>query len=151
MILQTDKNLGPCAMNREDLIRQCATQHLSNEKHYERIDESTAQQHVNKNVKTFLNCMKEPSLKLPLEDWKFLHQADNNITCIFEFYYMPKAHKNKTPTPLWPVTSIVNTKLCCPGKWVTKVLKDATTKVSTYIKDTEHLFFFIKIGKVDKN
>ena len=39
-----------------------------------------------------------------------------------------------------------------PVKWITKILKDTTTKVLTYIKDAEHILFFInKIGKFDKN
>ena len=65
---------------------------------------------------------------------------------------MPKVHKNKTPTPLRPVMSTVNTKLCYLSKWVTKVLKDETTKVSTYTKDTEYLIYFInQINIVEKN
>ena len=30
----------------------------------------------------FLNYIKEPSLKLPLEDYKYLHNLNNNITGI---------------------------------------------------------------------
>ena len=48
--------------------------------------------------------------------------------------------------------STVNTKLCWLGKCVTKILKDATTKVLTYTKDTEHLMPFInEIDIVEKN
>ena len=65
---------------------------------------------------------------------------------------MLKVHKNKTPTPPRPVTSTVNAKLCCLGKWLTKVLKDATTKVSNYTKDTEHLTCFInQTNIIEKN
>ena len=62
--------------------------------------------------------MKEPSLKLPLEDCNYLHQANNNITGISAFYCMPKAHKNETPTPLRLVTSTVSAELCFLGKLV---------------------------------
>ena len=71
--------MGPCAMKREDCINKCTIQCLSNEKHYERIDESTAQKQMNKRMDEFLNYMKEPSLKLHYEDYKRLHQANNNI------------------------------------------------------------------------
>ena len=64
---------------------------------------------------------------------------------------MQKVHTNKIPTQLRSVTWTVNTKLCYLVKWVTKVLKDTTTKLSTYINHTEHLMFFVnKIVKVNK-
>ena len=57
-------------MNRENYIEQCIAQNLSNGMYYERIDESTAQEHMNKSMNAFLNYVKEPNLKLPLEDQK---------------------------------------------------------------------------------
>ena len=57
-ILQTEKILGPYAMNRENVIEQCVAQHLSNEKYYKRIDESKAQEHTNKSMNEFLNYVK---------------------------------------------------------------------------------------------
>ena len=110
-ILQTDKKLGPCAIHRENYIEQCMSQCLSNKKYYERIDESTVQEHMNISMNEFLNLMKETNLKLPLEDQKYLNHANNNIAGIYAFYCMPKIHKNKTPTSLRPVTATVNTKL----------------------------------------
>ena len=99
-------------MNREDYIRQYAKKYLSNEKYYEIIDESTAQEHMNKSMNKFLNYIKEPSLKLPLEDYKHLHNSNNNITCISTLSTAcQKLRKNKTTTPLLPVTSTVNIKL----------------------------------------
>ena len=68
IILQTNKNLGPCVMNREYYIRQYVTHHVSNEKCYEIIDESTAQERMNKSMNDFLHCIKESSLKLHIED-----------------------------------------------------------------------------------
>ena len=72
-------------MNKEYYIRQCETQHVSNDKCYEIIDESTAQEHINKSMNGFLNCIKESSLKLPIEDHTYLHQANNNVTDISAF------------------------------------------------------------------
>ena len=64
---------------------------------------------------------------------------------------MPKVHKNKIQIQLRSVISTVNTKLCYLVKWVTKVLKDATTKSSTCVKHTVHLMLFVnKIVKVNK-
>ena len=59
VILQTDKNLGPCAMNRKNYIEQRIAKHLSNEKYYEIIDESTAQEYMNKSMNEFLNYVKK--------------------------------------------------------------------------------------------
>ena len=64
---------------------------------------------------------------------------------------MPKVHKNKIQTQIRSITWTVNTKLCYLVKWVTKFLKDTTTKSSTRINHTEHLMFFVnKIVKVNK-
>ena len=91
-------------------------QNISNEKHYERIDESAAQEHMNNSMNEFLNCMKEPSLKLTYEDYEHLQQSNNNIKGISASCCMPKVHKNKTPTQLRQVMSTVNTKSHFLGK-----------------------------------
>ena len=46
-------------MNRENYIEQRIAQHLSNEKYYEIIDESTAQEYMNKSMNEFLNYVKK--------------------------------------------------------------------------------------------
>ena len=59
----------------------------------------------------FLNCAKEPSLKIPIEDCKHLHRVNINVTGVSAFYCMPKVHKNETATPLRLVTITTITKL----------------------------------------
>ena len=76
VVLQTDKNLGRCVMSRENFINQCIAHNLSNEKYYERIDENAAQEHTIRITDEFLDYVKNPSLKLPCEDFKCLNQEN---------------------------------------------------------------------------
>ena len=70
-------------MTREDCINQWIVCHLSKEKHDEMINESIAQEQMNKSMNEFLNRIKKPILKLPHEDYEYLHRANSNITCIY--------------------------------------------------------------------
>ena len=125
-------------------------QHLSKAQFYEQIDEHVEQEYMNSSMNEFLDRIKEDDLKLFHEDCKQLNQKNSKIEGIFAFYCMLKVHKNKTPTPLQPFMSTVKTKLHCLGKFITKFMKDVTTKVSTFTKDTDHLMSFInKLGTID--
>ena len=71
---------------------------------------------------------------------------------ISTFYCLPKLHKNKTPAPLRPVISTVNTNMYYLGKRSTKILKRAAIQVSACIKDSEDLIKHLKsLGKIEKN
>ena len=79
VILYADRNLGPFVMSSEWYIHQRMAQHLSNEKHYEMIDESVSQECMDKRMGEFLHCIKHPNLKLQCECFKHLHQENENI------------------------------------------------------------------------
>ena len=107
---------------------------------------------MNESTNEFLKHAKQSNFKLSNEDTTHLQQAKINMSGISTFYCMPKLHKNKTPAPLRPVISTVNTKLHYLGKRSTKILKRATTQVSTCIKDSDDLIKHLKsLGKIEKN
>ena len=63
---------------------------------------------------------------------------------IATFYFLPKIHKRKTPTPLRPVVAIVGTKLCTIGKWMAKELNAITPLIPIHVRGSTDL-----INKLD--
>ena len=101
IILLTDKNLGPCVMNRADYIKQVLLQHLSDASSYERISEDVAREYIRESMNEFFDFIKQPGCHVPKSDFKYLKDGCNEYEHgILIFYCLPKVHKNKIPIPL---------------------------------------------------
>ena len=57
-MLQKYKNLGPCAMNLEECIKQFIDQHLSDANFYERITQGVVKEHIANSMEEFFNTLK---------------------------------------------------------------------------------------------
>ena len=152
VILQADKNLGPCAMSRENYVSQCIKQHLSNERCYKRITEEIARKCIDESMEEFFNYVKQPGMETPKEDMRCLQTAAETWTGMAAFYCLPKVHKHKTPTPLRPVVSTLGSPLYALGKWATEVMKPLSHQISTNIKDSDDLIAKLKaLGPIESN
>ena len=54
IMLLTDKNLGPCVMNRYEWMRQFISKHLSNSENCKRMTKEVAEEHNNKSMKEWV-------------------------------------------------------------------------------------------------
>ena len=139
-------------MNREDYIKQCVTQHLANEKCYQRKTENIARQYIRDSMEEFFDFVKQPGLEIYGKDMVYFQQAAETLTCMATFYCLPKTHKNKTPVPLRPVASRLGTPLHALGKWATQAMKPLSTQVSTNIRDSDDFIKKLKaLGKIEDN
>lgn len=57
-MLLTDKNLGPCVMNRSDYVKQVLEEHLSNKESCERIPERVAKEYLKGSIEEFFEFIK---------------------------------------------------------------------------------------------
>ena len=152
IILQTDKNLGPCVMNRDDRISQCMKQHLSNEKCYRRISEDTARTCIDESMEEFIKFVERPGFEIGKKDLQYLKEAAETWTGMSTFYCLPKVHKKKTPILLRPAVATIGAPLCALGKWTAKIMKPITKQISTCIRDSDEFMQKLKgLGQVGHN
>ena len=57
MIFLTDKNLGPCVMNRYEYIDQILKQYLSNKNSYKCISKKVAREDLYESIEVFLTTL----------------------------------------------------------------------------------------------
>ena len=107
---------------------------------------------MNKNLKEFLEHIKQLGLQLNQHDYKCLHSALSQHNGIEKLYCMPKVHKDKMPVPLRPVVATINTTMCAIGKLVAHWLSPITKQVDTFIRDSDHLIKKLhEIGEMQLN
>ena len=152
VILQADKNLGPCVMNREDYISQCMKHHLSNEKCYKRISEEVPRAYINNSMEEFFEHVQQPGLEINNKDLAYLKEAAEIWTGMANFYCLPKVHNKKHPIPMRPVVGACGTPLFALGKWATHVMKPVTMQTSTYVRDSDEFIQNLKeLGEIEDN
>ena len=151
-MLLTDKNLGPCAMNRDDCMQRCLKQHLFNTDNYERISAEVANACLRETIDEFLDFIKQPGMQIDEDDCICLEKTKDQFDRISTFYCLPKIHKKKKPIPLRPVVATMNAMLHALGKWVTKALNPLSTKVNTKLRDSDELIWHAKqLGTIKPN
>ena len=152
VILQADKNSGPCVVNREDHISQCIKQHLSNERCYKRISEEVVRAYTNESMEEFFSCVQQPGLEIEKKDLAYLKQAAETWTGMANFYCLPKVHKKKTPVPLRPVVAAYGAPLFALGRWATQIMKPVTMQTSSCVRDSDEFIQNLKyLGEIEDN
>jgi hypothetical protein len=146
-VLPSDKNLGPCIIERTKYI-QAALDHISNMATYERIEPNDAQLsivHVEQNIIKFLGdyhdfLSKDDNTFL----WRSLKVKDNKYSY---FYITAKVHKtSRKPRPItWTAGSITHGL----GQWVDQELKPIVKKRPSYIRSSAHLLAWLKAINFD--
>ena len=67
-------------MNRDENIRQCIIQHLSNSEKYKKIAKEVVEECNNESMKEFLDFIRNPPNYIDQEDYKHQLKADNQLT-----------------------------------------------------------------------
>ena len=144
IIIEADKNLGPCILEREHYIRRAFEEHLGNERNYKIITKAEAiqlQMDLAADLEIWLvNFSKE----IPLHERTFLRRAKNKYSDqLAKFRMTLKAHKN--PYKFRPIVCCAGTWMNSWSKWLDFHLQKLKPFVPTYVRDTSHILEELKL------
>jgi hypothetical protein len=146
IVLPSDKNLGPCIIERCNYIK-AALAHLSDPDTYEELEKDEALQAIRtlrNNIMEFLTTFKDHFTK---EDntflWRSLEVADH-----FSYFYIT-AKVHKKPWKPRPITSTAGSITHGLGRWVDQELKPLVHQLPSYIRSSTHLLERLKATNFD--
>jgi hypothetical protein len=128
VIINADKNLGPCIIERSQYIRRALQDHLLDTSTYKRLTQTQAKRQMNSlkdKLQQFLEYYKN---KLDPADTKYLQRTTVTQDPYPKFYLTAKIHK--TPWKSRPIVSVSGSLLDGLGRWVDKILQP-------YFKETK--------------
>ena len=143
IILPSDKNLGPCIIERDQYIQSVGKEHLLNSSNYEFIPPNQTLQQLAIQRTQFIDCYNKycDTLTTTAEQVYFkraMSPANLNKTRVPQFYGTPKVHKPGHKTR--PVVSCVNSIPEIFSKYVNYQLQKVVNKwLPTVLRDSDHL------------
>jgi hypothetical protein len=141
IVLPSDKNLGPCIIERSRYI-QAALDHLSDDATYKRLEPQDALQAINALENNLLTFLSDYHHCFSKEDNNFLWRSLNVADKFSYFYITAKVHK--TPWKPRPITSTAGSITHGLGRWVDQELKPIVNKLPSYIRSSTHLLERLK-------
>ena len=156
IVIQGDKNLGPCILERELYIFKAFEEHLGNERNYKPLSEVAVKG-------------RQRGLQYLFRDWiskyrpRLNHEKPTKYTCISkaEYTFLTRALKHypdklarfrmmakvhKTPWKMRPVICCAGTFMNCWSKWLDYWLQTLKPFVPTYVSNGEQVLD--QIGKL---
>jgi len=132
-MIPSDKNLGPCVIERDKYIKMVIRDHLSDRNTYQQIENNKLQQTERTVLRTFDTWMK--TFKKTIDHRNFLiHAREHQSKAFSTFYAMPKVHKDTLSTR--PIVSTSGTLLHAVGVWCDDKLQPISKETGTYIRDS---------------
>jgi hypothetical protein len=139
IILNADKNLGPCILERDIYIKMVLREHLQSDT-YQNLDEAVALEAITNLRTNLVAILKANEKKLPsAENDYFIKSLKTTNHRIPQFYGMPKVHKNKIPIPLRPVVSQCGSLSAIVSTYIDFKLQPFTKKLPSYTKNSTSL------------
>jgi hypothetical protein len=132
VIINADKNLGPCIIERQQYIDRALKDHLTDRTTYVRVtgnDKISKMYHIKQLLLRFIDSYKKI---LPPEDIKFLKRTAEVKDPYPKFYLTAKVHK--TPWKTRPIVSLSGSQLHGLGQWIDKSLQPFVVKLPSYVK-----------------
>jgi hypothetical protein len=136
IVLPSDKNLGPCIIERTKYI-QAALDHLSDAATYERLDPNDALQSIIGVEQNIIKFLGDYHHSISKDDNTFLWRSLEVQDKFSYFYITAKVHK--TPWKPRPITSTAGSITHGLGRWVDQELKPIVKKLPSYIRSSAHL------------
>ena len=138
IVLPTDKNLGPCILERTTYIERCLKDHLLDETSYKQLSKAVALRKIDQAVGEMRNLVMSNWEELPKNEFTFLKRALKlEKPRIPQFYAPSKVHKD--PWKTRPVVSCVNCSLGYLSKWVDRWLQKLLDLCPGYLQDSQAL------------
>ena len=139
IILNADKNLGPCIMERKEYIKHILNEHLNNTDTYQQLHQNDATKMILQMKYNCISILGQHVKSTTVEEKKFYTKQLQLKQRVPQFYGMPKMHKNKTPTPFIPVVSQCGSLSAIISKFIDYKLQPFTTTIPSYIKNSSKL------------
>lgn len=154
IVVQGDKNLGPCILDRKEYILRGCKEHLGNERNYRLLSETTANNLQTGLLYRFDSWLGKYRPRLPKEppvDYVCISEAEHTFLLrarsrdprkLARFRMTAKVHKKP-----WKTRPIV----CCSGtfandwsKWLDYWFQQLKSTVPTFVKDSQQVLDEIK-------
>jgi hypothetical protein len=137
MVIQADKNLGPCILERDTYIHRALHDHLLDDTTYQKQTTQEANRLIKK-LRTQLDAfMARFKTHLDKADATYLERTFHVEDPFPKFYITAKVHKY--PWKTRPIVSISGSLLDGLGKWVDKMLQPFTHRISSYVNSSMKL------------
>jgi hypothetical protein len=137
IVIQADKNLGPCIIERDQYIKRALKDHLLDHTTYKQLDPTDTfnkLHHIRQSLNNFINTYNKV---LPKDDIKFIKRSIEVSDPLPKFYITAKVHKN--PWKTRPIVSVSGSLLHGLGRWVDKVLQPIMKDLPSYIQSSYDL------------
>ena len=151
IVIECDKNLGACILDRDTYITRGITEHLGNIAVYKKLTKQQAKQ-KNHNLRyQFMIWLSDHQSSISPAEYHYLHEAMLRYPeKLAKFRMSLKAHKD--PWKMRPIVCCVGTFINCLSKWVDYWFQKLTPLVKTYLKDSSSLLDMLEsIGDLPAN
>ena len=138
IILDSDKNLGPCIIERDVYIKNVLVEHL-NTKTYEQISHEEATDTLNKLLEEISDLLFEYNRCLNDGERTYFDRGLKLQHRISQFYGTAKVHKVKSPgdpIPFRPVISQVGSLASIPSKYIDYYLGKLLPFIPGYVQNS---------------
>jgi hypothetical protein len=133
IVVPSDKNLGPCILERQEYIEK-VLEHLSDTITYRQLSSEEAQQAIKRTDAMIENFISDHSRALGPSDEKFLTRSLEVTDPFAHFYIMAKVHK--IPWTVRPIVSCSGSISHGLGRWLDQQLKPIVRKLPSYISSS---------------
>ena len=155
MFPNTDKGLGPCAVEYDQYVTDCL-KHLQDEKVYKQLSEEEATVAIQKLSDQIFDWLDKYEEILPPQAYKFiLHHLKENFPSPYgQFYILYKIHKGKKDDGSWPTRPVCSDVSSLPhglGKWITEMLLPIAQAQKSFFQDSFELKDLLETITVPSN
>jgi hypothetical protein len=132
-ICDTDKNIGPAAIDKQVYLKQVYEEHLTSTT-YSRMNEKECKE-FNNETRLKVKRPFHDKCGIPQAELTYLKRARISLKRTHQLYGLPKLQKN--PLAWQPLISCVCGELEAVSKWLDFQLRRITKQVPTYLRDSQ--------------
>jgi hypothetical protein len=137
VVFHADKNLGPCIIERDQYIKRCLQDHLTDTTTYRALTYEDATTMIEETKRITLAFYETFNEHLSTEDYKYLIRSTTVVDPFPKFYITAKIHKS--PWKSRPIVSVPGSLLHGLGRWIDKVLQPYAKQCTAFIGSSFHL------------
>jgi hypothetical protein len=137
VVINADKNLGPCIIERENYIKRALDEHLLDDGTYKQLTATQAKSYIDQTTTKMQQFLEYNKRRLDSADLKFLHKTLQVTDPFPKFYLTAKVHKK--PWKTRPIVSISGSLLDGLGRWVDKILQPYFKAVPSFVSSSATL------------